>query len=170
MFPKKKETIYNGAIGIKETFWDSAVDTKCRLVGFLKQAKNCVCDWPFRHNAIACEFPHRCPLLKKSVRPIPAENKRTQLCLQTELAEEKSQSLHSQKLPRWAQQIYLTKEKIVTPNVIKSFVCRPEIFWQNLSSSPAWPENTGPSYNSAPCQKFHSKSSACITTQKYIWD
>jgi len=46
-----------------------------------------------------------------SVRLIRAENKRTQLCLQTELAEENSQSLHSQKLPRWAQQIYVTKEK-----------------------------------------------------------
>jgi len=34
-----------------------------------------------------------------------------QLCLQTELPQEKSQSLHSQKLPRWAQQIYVTKEK-----------------------------------------------------------
>jgi len=31
---------------------------------------------------------------------MPAENKRKQLCLQTELAEEKSQSLHSHKLPR----------------------------------------------------------------------
>jgi len=31
------------------------------------------------------------------VRLIPAEIKRTQLCLQTELDEEKSQSLHSQK-------------------------------------------------------------------------
>jgi len=31
--------------------------------------------------------------------------------LQTELAEEKSQPLHSQKSPRWAQQIYATKEK-----------------------------------------------------------
>jgi len=44
---------------------------------------------------------------------IPAENKRTQLCLQTDLAEENSQSLHSQKLPRWAQQIYVTKEKCI---------------------------------------------------------
>jgi len=42
---------------------------------------------------------------QKSVRLIPAENERTQLCLLTELAEEKPQSLHSQKLPRWAQQI-----------------------------------------------------------------
>jgi len=31
--------------------------------------------------------------------------------LQTELAEEKPQSLHSQKLPRGAQQVYVTKEK-----------------------------------------------------------
>jgi len=42
----------------------------------------------------------------------------------TELAEEKSQPLHSQKLPRWAQQIYATKKSR------KSFVCRPEIFRQ----------------------------------------
>jgi len=48
MFPKKKrnynETIYNGATVIKETFWDSAIDMKSRLVGFLKQAKNRVSD------------------------------------------------------------------------------------------------------------------------------
>jgi len=31
--------------------------------------------------------------------------------LQTELAEEKPQSLQSQKLLRWAQQIYVKKEK-----------------------------------------------------------
>jgi len=74
---------------------------KSWLVGVLKQAKNRVGGWSFRRNAIACKFPHRCSLLKKSVRPIPGENKKTQLCLETELAEEKSQSLHSQKLPRW---------------------------------------------------------------------
>ena len=50
-------------------------------------------------------------LLKMSVRLIRAENKRTQLCLQIELAEEKSQPLHSQKPPRLAQQMYVTKEK-----------------------------------------------------------
>jgi len=38
------ETIYDGAIGIKETFWDSSIDVKSRLVGFLKQAKNRVSD------------------------------------------------------------------------------------------------------------------------------
>jgi len=84
---------------------------KSRLVGFLKQAKNRVIDWFFRRNAIACQFPNRCRILKNSVRLIPAENKRTQLCFQTELAEEKSQSLHSQKSPQWAQQIYVTKEE-----------------------------------------------------------
>ena len=42
---------------------------------------------------------------------MPADNKRKRLCLQTELAEEKSQSLHSQKLLQWAQQIYVKKEK-----------------------------------------------------------
>ena len=107
---------------------------KNRLVSFLKQAKNRGSDWSFRGNAIACEFPHRCRLLKKSVRLIAAENKRTQLCLQTELAEEKSQSLHLQKLSRWAQQIYVTKEKVVTLDVIKKFCMQArnwlEIFWQ----------------------------------------
>jgi len=53
------------------------------------------------------------------------------MCLQTELAEEKSQSLHSQKLPRWAQQIYATKEKSRYSLLLqKSFVCRLEIFWK----------------------------------------
>jgi len=43
--------------------------------------------------------------------------------LQTDLAKEKSQSLHSQKLPRWAQQIYFTKEKkkVVTLTVVTKF-------------------------------------------------
>jgi len=113
MFLNKKrnyhETIYNGAIGIKTNFWDSTIDMKSRLVGFLKQAQIRMGDWSFRRNANACSFPRRCRLLKRSVRPIPAENKRTQLCLQTELAEEKS--LHSQKLQRWSQQIYVAKEK-----------------------------------------------------------
>jgi len=148
MFSKKKrnyhETIYNGAIGIKETFWDSAIDMKRGLVGFLKQGKNRVSDWSSRRNAIACEFPHRCRLLKKSVRPIPAENKRTQLCLQTELAEEKSQSLHSQKLPRWAQQTYVTKEKIVTLNVIKKFCMQARNNLTILSPSPARPDTKSP--------------------------
>jgi len=44
MFLKKKrnyrETIYDGAIGIKKTFQDRSMDMKSRLVGFLKQAKN----------------------------------------------------------------------------------------------------------------------------------
>ena len=48
MFFKKKrnyyETIYDGAIGIKETFKDSATDMKSWLVGFSKQAKNRMSD------------------------------------------------------------------------------------------------------------------------------
>jgi len=68
---------------------------------FLKQVKNCGGDWSLRRNAIGWQFPYNCPLLKSSVRLIPAENKRTQLCLQKELTEEKSQSLHSEKPPRW---------------------------------------------------------------------
>ena len=139
------------------------MDVKSRLVGFLKEAKNRMSGWSFRRNAIACEFPHRCRLIKKSVRPIPAENKRTQLCLQTELAEEKSQSLHSQKLLRWAQQIYVTKEKNRYSECYKIVLYAGSKYFDK-------PEKPGPTYNSAPCQKFHSKSPTCITTQKYIWN
>jgi len=58
---------------------------------------------------------HRCRLLKNTVRLIPAENKRIQLCLQTELAEEISQSRgeHNKSTSR--------KKKVVTPNVTKKF-------------------------------------------------
>ena len=38
------KTIYDGAIGIKETFEDSSMDMKSRLKNFLKQAKNHVID------------------------------------------------------------------------------------------------------------------------------
>jgi len=43
--------------------------------------------------------------------------------MQVELAEEESQSLHSQKSPwwRWAQHIQVTKETIATLNVTKMF-------------------------------------------------
>jgi len=52
-----------------------------------------------------------CRLLKKSVTLIRAENKRTQLCLQIELAEEKSQSLYLQKPLQWAEQMHFKKQK-----------------------------------------------------------
>jgi len=38
----------------------------------------------------------------------------------------------------------------------------------NPALAPARTEKRGQTYYSAPCQKFHSKSSACITTQKCI--
>jgi len=50
MFLKKKrnrhESIYDGSIGIKETFLGSSIDMKSRLVlvGFVKQVKNRVSD------------------------------------------------------------------------------------------------------------------------------
>jgi len=89
---------------------------------------------------------------QKSVRLIPAENKRTQLCLQTELAEEKPQSLHSQKIPRWAQQMYITKEKNRYSEIYKKVLfpgpksARNVLI--NLSPNPARPEKPGPTYNS----------------------
>jgi len=39
-----------------------------------------------------------------------------------------------------------------------------------LSPRPARPEKPDQTYNSAPCQKFHSKSSTYMTTQNYIWE
>jgi len=38
------ETIYDGAIGIKETFEDSSMHMKSQFISFLKQAKNRVID------------------------------------------------------------------------------------------------------------------------------
>ena len=144
---------------------------KSRLVGFLKQATNRVSDWSFRWNAIACWF-SRCRLLKNSVRLIPAENKRTQLCLQTELAEEKSQLLHSQKFPAVSiTNLRPERKKSSHLMLSKSFVCRPEISPKYLKKLKS---DTDPKipvrHNSAPYQKFHAKSSTCTTTQKYIWD
>jgi len=114
----------------------------------------------------------------KTVRLIPEENKRTQLCLQTKLSAEKSQSLYSQKLPWWAQQIYVTKEKSQTSrcplkcykNVLYAGPKLVRNILTNSSPSPVRPEKPGLTCNSAPCQKFHSKSSTCVTKKIYIWD
>ena len=74
----------------------------------------------------------------------------------------KSQSLHSQKLPRWAQKIYIKKENILTPNATKYVLyAGPKShrnILTNLSPSPARSEKPGLTYNSAPCQQFYSKS------------
>jgi len=77
------------------------------FVGQRLQAKNRVIDLfdarPSRDN-----FLMAVAFSKGVLRLIRAKNKRTQLCLQIELAEEKSLSLHSQKLG--------------------TLVCRPETF------------------------------------------
>jgi len=54
------------------------------------------------------------------MRPIPAENKRTQLCLQTELAEEKSQSLTEVTVVSTTN-LRHERKKVVNLNVIKKF-------------------------------------------------
>ena len=38
----------------------------------------------------------------------------------------------------------------------------------NPNPSPTRPEKLAQTYNSPPCQKFHSKSFTCITTQIYL--
>jgi len=117
---QKKETVRDGAIGMTS-----------RLVGFLKQAKNRVSDWSLWDKATACLFPHRCRLLKISVRLILAEKKRTQLCLQTELAEKNHSHFTHRSYRGEHNKSTSRKKKIVTPN--EGFVCRPEIFWQAKS-------------------------------------
>ena len=113
-----------------KTIHDGAVGMKSRFVGhrFLKQARNRVSDWSFRS-----KFPRRCLLKKACVRPTRAENKKTQLCLQVELAEDKSQSLRSQKSPLWAERMYVTKKISLLWMLQKRCVQtrnRPEAFWQ----------------------------------------
>jgi len=88
----------------------------CALL-FWKQARKCHCvliSSPLSPSRNECETN-------------PSEHKRTQLCLQIELAEEKSRSLHSQKSPWWAQQMYFTKRKNRCSECYKSFVYRPVI-------------------------------------------
>jgi len=145
---------------------------------FLKQAKNRGSDWSLRRNAIACWFPHPCPLLKRSVRLIPAENSRTQLCLQKELAEEKSQSLHSQKSPRWAQPMYVTKEKKFYSECYKKVLHAGTKLARNIltnlspnsARNPARPEKARPDFNSGSKNlSFFSKPFVLKKNSYYQW-
>jgi len=56
------------------------------------------------------------------------------------------------------------KNNIVTsaPNAIKKFCMQARNILTNLSPSPARSENSGLTYNTAPCQKFHSKSATVL--------
>jgi len=62
--------------------------------------------------------------------------------LQTELAEEKS--LHSQKLPRWAQQIYVTKEKSRYSECYKKVLYVGPKYLDKLKHEPSPTRKTGP--------------------------
>ena len=127
------ETIHDGAIGIKDTIQDSAKGMKSWLVGHCLQAKNRVIDL---FDATPDNFLMAVVFSKGVLRLIRAKNERTQLCLQIELAEEKSQPLHSEKSP-------LGTKFCVQPWNLS------ETFWQTLSPNQARPEKPGPNYNSA---------------------
>jgi len=62
------------------------------------------------------------------------------------------------------------KKKVVTLDVIKKVLYAGSKLVRNiltnLSPSPARPNPK--TYNSVLCQKFHSNTSTCATTQKYI--
>jgi len=49
-------------------------------------------------------------------------------------------------------------KKVVTPNAMKKVLYAGPKYLDKPKPEP------GQTYNSAPCQKFHSKSSTCITT------
>jgi len=54
------------------------------------------------------------------------------------------------------------KKKIFTPNAIKKFCMQARNILTNSIPSPARSEKPGLTYNSAPRQKFHSKSSTAL--------
>jgi len=62
---------------------------------------------------------------------------------------------------------HVTKEKLGTLNVLHAGPTSARNILTNFSPNPARSEKPGLTYNSAPCQKFHSKSSTCITTRKH---
>jgi len=70
------------------------------------------------------------------VRLIRVENKRTQLCLQIELAEVKSQSLQS----RWSTTNVPHKRKKITVNVTKKFCMQPEVASKHFDFHKVKPE------------------------------
>jgi len=61
-------------------------------------------------------------------------------------------------------------KKVVDLNIIEKVLYAGLKHFDKLKPEPGpiRTEELGSTYNSAPCQKFHSKSSTCITTQKYI--
>jgi len=65
-------------------------------------------------------------LLKKCVTLIPAENNRTQVCFQIELAEEKSRSIHSQVTTVSRINVLHERKKSLLRMVYQTCVYRPE--------------------------------------------
>jgi len=82
---------------------------KSWFVGHRLHAKDRVIDI-FAPTSSRADFLMAVAFSKWILRLIRAKNKRTQLYLQIELAEEKSQSLHSQKSPLGTQRMYVSKE------------------------------------------------------------
>jgi len=99
---------------------------------------------------------------RKECETNPSTERKNAAVFANRISWKKSLSVHSQKLPWWAQQIYITKEKILTPNAVKKFCMQARNILTNLSLSLACSEKPSLIYNSAPHQKFHSKSSTVL--------
>ena len=98
-----------------------------------------------------------------------------------ELAEEKSQSLHSQKPPRWAQKMYVTKwKKRYSECNKKVLYAGPKLARNvliNLSLNLTRTKKPGPTYNSSPrCVQrrlsnfaLHTPERKCLFTFSYVF-
>jgi len=95
MFLKKKKklsrTIHDGAIGMAS-----------RLVGFLRQAKNRVSDYLFEAKPSRANF-LTAAHSRKECETNPSREENNAAVFANRISWKKSQSLHSQKLLRWAQ-------------------------------------------------------------------
>jgi len=106
------------------------------------------------------------------VRLIRADNKRTQLCLQTELVEKNHNHFTHRSCRGEHNKSTSRKTKIITLKCYKNVLYAGPKYFDKLKPKPepgpTRPEKHAQTYNSAPCQKFHSKSFTCITTQIYL--
>jgi len=109
-------------------------------------------DWSLWRNAIACQFPHRCRLLKKSTRTYPSRERKNAAVFANGLSWGKITITSLTEVTEVSTTIAYHKRKTVTLVVIKSFVCRAEIgskHFDKLNPEPGRHEKLGLTYNSA---------------------
>ena len=112
-FSRKKETITKlstGRYGHKRNFLGQLYRYEkpaCSLLKTSQESREWLISLRQSHRLLIL---HRCRLLKKCENN-PSREEMKASVFSNRISRRKSQSLHSQKLPRWAQQISITKEK-----------------------------------------------------------